>query len=223
MDYRSLLVVPLAALALSASGADKLRQPEGWMAQATYAWPQGATHEGGVAPETEQSGQRALTVRALGKREPQQIGSISQYVFGYAGRRIRLTAQVKTAGVDGWAGLVVSQGYTPLPYLAYSTTPATTPPLGTAGCSDWCEVSVVADIPAGADSEAPGVANVGLAVVGNGQAWARSLRVEAVGIDVPLTTEVFAAQAAEIARAATKRMQQQRAEQKTAPVNLALR
>ena len=37
-------------------------------------------------PETERSGQRALTVRALDKREPHDIGSISQYVLGYAGR-----------------------------------------------------------------------------------------------------------------------------------------
>lgn len=223
MDYRSLLAVPLAALALSASGADKLRQPEGWLAQASYAWPQGATHEAGVAPETELSGQRALTVRALDRRQPHEIGSISQYVFGYAGRRIRLTAQVKTAGVDGWAGLVVSQGYTPLPYLGYSNTPGSNPALGASGCSDWCEVSVVADIPAGADSEAPGVANVGLALVGNGQAWARSLRVEAVGSDVPLTTEVFAANAAELARAGVQQSQLTRAALKTAPKNLALR
>ncbi|MFG6488460.1 hypothetical protein ACG04R_17370 [Roseateles sp. BYS78W] len=223
MDYRALLAVPLAALALSASGAEKLRQPEGWMSQASYAWPQGLTHEAGVAPETEGSGQRALTVRALGKRQPHEIGSISQYVFGYAGRRIRLTAQVKTAGVDGWAGLVVSQGYTPLPYLPFATTPAPTPPLGTAGCPDWCEVSVVADIPAGADNEAPGVANVGLALIGNGQAWARSLRVEAVGRDVPLTTEVFAAKATEAARAMVQQGQQMRAAQKTTPKNLALR
>ena len=32
-------------------------------------------------------------------------------------------------------------------------------------------------------------------LAGNGQAWALSLRVEAVGNDVPLTTEVFAAKA----------------------------
>jgi len=223
MDYRSLFAVPLAALALSASGADKLRQPDGWLVQASYAWPQGLTHEGGVAPETERSGQRALTVKALGSRQPHEIGSVSQYVFGYAGRRIRLTAQVKTAGVDGWAGLVVSQGYTPLPYLPFSPAYATTPPVGAAGCTDWCEVSVVADIPATPDSEAPGVANVGLALVGNGQAWARSLRVEAVGPDVPLTTEVFASKAAEVARAMTQQAQQMRAAQKTPPKNLALR
>lgn len=223
MDYRALLAVPLAALALSASGADKLRQPDGWLAQASYAWPQGATHEGGVAPESERSGQRALTVRALGKQQPHEIGSVSQYVFGYAGRRIRLTAQVKTAGVDGWAGLVVSQGYTPLPYLPFSPTYTSTPPVGAAGCPDWCEVSVVADIPAGSDNEAPGVANVGLALVGNGQAWARSLRVEAVSADTPLTTEVFAAKAAEVARAMTQQAQQMRSAQKTTPKNLALR
>lgn len=222
MDYRSLVAIPLAALALTASGADKLRQPDGWMFQASYAWPQGATHEGGVAPETENSGQRALTVKSLGQRQPHEIGGVSQYVFGYAGRRIRLTAQVKTAGVDGWAGLVVSPGYTPLAYLPFSPNYATTPPLGAAGCADWCEVSVVADVPGGDDLGA-GVANVGLALVGSGQAWARSLRVEAVGQDVPPTTEVFAAKAAETARAMTLQGQQWRAARKTPPNNLALR
>lgn len=221
MDYRILLAAPLAAAAVTASGADTLRQPEGWMAMASYAWPQGNTHEGGVAPETEASGQRALTVKALDKRRPTEIGSISQYAFGYAGKRVRLTAQVKTAGTDGWGGLVISQGFNPLPFLAFSEAYATTPPLGAAGCPDWCEVSVVADVPA--DSEHGGVVNVGLALVGSGQAWARSLRLEPVGSDVPVTTEVFAAQAAAELRQSAAQGQQMVAAQKKTPTNLSLR
>ena len=38
MDYRILLAAPLAAAAVSASGADELRKPEGWSAAATYAY-----------------------------------------------------------------------------------------------------------------------------------------------------------------------------------------
>lgn len=223
MDYRILLAAPLAAVAMSASSADALRLPEGWMANASYAWPKGQTHEAGVEPETQPGGQRALTVRALGTRQPNDIGSITQYVFGYTGRRVRLTAQVKTAGVDGWAGLVVAKSYVPLPYLPFAPLFANTPPVGAAGCPDWCEVSVVADIPTESDSGSAGVAQVGLALVGNGQAWARNLRVEEAGADVPLTTEVFAAQAAEAARASLQQAQQKRAAEQTPPKNLALR
>lgn len=221
MDYRILLAAPLAAAAVTASGADALRQPEGWMAMASYAWPQGQTHEAGVAPETETSGQRALTVKSLGRRQPTEIGSVSQFAFGYAGKRVRLTAQVKTAGLDGWGGLVISQGFTPLPYLAFTDAYATTPPLGAAGCPDWCEVSVVAHV--AADSDKGGVVNVGLALVGSGQAWARSVRLEAVGDDVPVTTEVFAAKAAGQVRESALQGQQLMAAQKKTPTNLSLR
>ena len=91
MDYRILLAAPLAAVAVSASGADELRQPGMWNASATYAWPQGKTHVAGVAPETEADGHRALTVKAIGKRTTLEIGSIGQYVFGCASRCPRST------------------------------------------------------------------------------------------------------------------------------------
>ena len=147
MDYRSLLTVPLAALALTASGADKMRAPDGWSALATHAWPAGPTHEAGVAPETERSGQRALTVRSLGDAQPDQIGGISQMVWGYAGKRLRFAGQVKTAASGGWGGLVVGPNSKPLAYQAYLGAFISAPPQGAAGCADWCEVSVVADIP----------------------------------------------------------------------------
>ncbi|HLO96560.1 MAG TPA: hypothetical protein VK195_19800 [Burkholderiaceae bacterium] len=217
MDYRSLLAVPLAALALTASGADTIRIPEDWMANASYAWPGGKTHEAGVAPETEISGRRALTVRALGEPQANDIGSISQYLQGYAGRRLRFTAQVKTEGVDVWGGLVVSSSYMPLPYLPGSPDYDRQPPLGATGCPEWCEVSVVADIANAASGTSLGVAHVGLALMGKGQVWARKLRVEAVGTDVPLSTEVFAPKAAEAMRAAIAQGTALRAAEKTAP------
>lgn len=224
MDYRALLAVPLAALALTANSADKLRVPDGWSALATHDGPDRPTHEAGVAPETERSGQRALTVRALGDAQPDQIGSIGQWVTGYAGKRLRFTAQVKTAAGSGWGGLVVAPNSQPLAFQAYLSRFISAPPLGTAGCADWCEVSVVADIPdlienGNSGNQFP----VGLALIGKGQVWARSLRVEAVGTDVPLTTEVFAAKAAEAARLAQEQAIKTRAALKTAPKNLALR
>lgn len=218
MDYRALLTVPLAALALSASGADPLRQPTRWVAGASYAWPQGATHEAGVAPETENSGQRALTVRAIGQRTAHEIGGIGQPAMGYAGQRLRFSAQVKAAGIDGWAGLVVGSGFGLVHLLPVMPDADTMPPLGAAGCPEWCDVSVVADIPADGD----GVALVGLALVGNGQVWARGFRLDTVGRDVPLTTERFGVEAGEAMRALQQKVQQMRSAQPSPPQNLSL-
>jgi len=219
MDYRALLAAPLAAAAMNASSTDALRQPAGWMAGASYAWPLGATHEAGVAPETEASGQRALTVKAIGTRAAHEIGSISQYAMGHAGKRVRFSAQVMATGVDGWAGLVVGSGFLPLWLQPGSPDAEATPPLGAAACPQWCDVSVVADIPA----ESEGVANVGLALVGSGQVWARNVKLEVVGRDVPVTAQRFAVQAGEATRATQQNAQQQmRAAQPTPPRNLAL-
>ena len=204
MDYRALLTIPLAALALSASGAETLRQPDGWASGAGYRWPDGMTHEAGVAPETEASGQRALTVKSIGKGSSSDIGSIGQFVVGYAGQRVRFTGQVKAAGLDGWGGLVVATGFKLL-YLAHVDPDFDkTPPLGGAGCPDWCDVSVVADIPA----DGPGAVSVGLALAGSGQVWARSLRLEVVGRDVPLSTQRFGVEAAIAARELHQKVQQ---------------
>lgn len=190
MDYRSLLAVPLAALALSASGADSLRQPTGWAAGASFSWPGGKTHEAGVAPDTESGGHRALTVMALGERKAYEVGSIDQSVMGYAGKRVRFSAQVKMSGVDRWAGLAAGAGWGPL-YLRPVADEGTAA-RGAQGCPEWCDVSVVADIPA----DSNGVANVGLALVGSGQVWARGFKLEIVGKEVPVTEQRFGTEAA---------------------------
>ncbi len=207
MDYRSLLAVPIAAAAITASGAETLRQPAGWTAGATFAWPQGATHEAGVAPETEGNAQRALTVKAIGTRQAHEMGSISQYAFGYAGQRVRFSAQVKATGADGWAGLVVGSGFIPLHLQPMAPETGAPAPVGLPACPDWCEVSVVADIPAHGD----GVANVGLALVGNGQVWARGFQLETVGREVPATAQPFGTEAARVWRALQERLRRAQA------------
>lgn len=71
--------------------------------------------------------------------------------------------------------------------------------------------------------DASNAIELGLALIGKGQVWAHNLRIEAVGTDVPLTTEVFAAKQAQAARAAYEQSNKARAAQKTPPQNLALR
>lgn len=217
MDYRSLLTVPLAALALSASGADTLRQPTGWTAGASFAWPGGKTHEAGVAPDTDSNGRPALTVKALGERKAYEVGSVDQSVMGYGGKRVRFSAQVKMTGVDRWAGLAIGVGWGPLYMrpLADEGTRAR----GAQGCPEWCEVSVVADIPA----DSNGVVNVGLALVGSGQVWARGFKLEIVGNEVPVTEQSFGAEAAAAFKAMVAENQARlRKEPPRPPQNLSL-
>lgn len=217
MDYRSLLAVPLAALALSASGADTLRQPSGWTSGASFSWPGGKTHEAGVAPDTDASGQRALTVKSLGERKAHDVGSIDQSVMGYRGKRVRFSAQVKMAGVDHWAGLAIGAGWGPLYLRPLADEGARA--RGAQGCPEWCEVSVVADIPA----DSIGVANVGLALVGSGQVWARSFKLEIVGQEVPVTEQSFGDEAAAAFKAmAAENQARLRQQPPRAPQNLSL-
>ncbi|MBL8277300.1 MAG: hypothetical protein JNL93_11415 [Pelomonas sp.] len=219
MDYRSLLAIPLATLALSASSAEALRMPSGWLGGHSFGWPANRLYAYGVAPESEQQPQRALTVQAIGKRQASDLGAISQTLMGYAGQRVRFSAQVKATGVDTWAGLVVREGYLPLFLLAVDPDEAApSTEVGTAACPDWCRVSVVADIPAGSQ----GSATVGLALLGNGQVWARDFKVEVVGIDVPLTQHGFAAAQTEALRAQLRQSLQARAVRATPPQNLGL-
>lgn len=217
MDYRSLLTIPLAALALSASSAETLRLPAGWQGHGTPGLA--ASHAYGVAADTEGQASRALTVQALGQRQPSELGAVWQTVTGYSGKRVRLSAQVKANGVDGWAGLVVREGFLPIFMLAGH--PEEQPPsveVAAPGCKDWCAVSVVADIPA----DSFGAATVGLALIGNGQVWARDFKLEVVGREVPLTAQRFAAQQTDALRDQFHRSLQARAAQVTPPQNLAL-
>lgn len=218
MDYRSLLVIPIAALALSASSADTLRLPGGWQGGASLTWPTSPTYAWGVAPDTERQAARALTVQSLGHRQATELGAVWQNVLGYAGKRVRFTAEVKATGTDGWAGLVVREGFLPL-YLLATDAEAAEPGFGVPACADWCPVSVVADMPA----DGMGYATIGLALIGNGQVWARGFKLEAVGTDTPLTTTRFAPAQAAALREQIARFQRERAARPTPPSNLALR
>ena len=218
MDYRALLSIPLAALMLSANGAETRRRPAGWIPFAGWDGLNSPTHEAGVAPETETSSQRALTVKAIGERKADQIGSIFQPLTGYADRRVRFSAQVKTAGVDQWAGLAVSSDVMldPMPESQQADALA---PRGAAGCPEWCDVSVVADIPASNG----GTVLVGLALIGNGQVWARGFKLETVGREVPVTAHRFGAEAAAIVKADREWYEtQMRNRNPTPPQNLSL-
>jgi len=147
MDYRILLVAPLAALVLSVGAAD-LRMPAGWQ-----SFNNTNDYEIGIDPASEVAGSPSLTVRS---GAPQRTGSLSvgaahQSATGYAGQRIRFSGQVRADAARGWAGLYMGAGdLTLLGRMAMARPGAEEQlPRGAAvpaADGAWHEVSVVLDV-----------------------------------------------------------------------------
>lgn len=102
----------------------------------------------------------------------------------------------KTKGVATWAGIYLrgnSRGS-----RDWHLSDAQSLPRGShsePGDQDWHPVSVVVQIPA----EPGGVMDMGLVVIGSGQAWLRGLKFEEVGDDVPVTTSPIGLDLAKVA------------------------
>lgn len=188
MDFRALLIAPLAAVVMSVGAAD-LRMPDGWF---EYNMPTnalgGKTYQVGIDPASEASGTPSLTVRsvALESSGLQTVGAVQQSTVGYAGKRVRFSGQVRAEGAREWAGLYLGAGtLAVLPgVLAAGPGAEKLLPRGSAVPADgqWHEVSVVLDVPA-----SEGSVVFGLALVGEGQTWARGLRFDIAGPEVAPT------------------------------------
>jgi hypothetical protein len=118
--------------------------------------------------------------------QPAGYGTLMQAIAAdeYRGRRLRFSADVKAAGVGGWAGLWMRIDGRP-------KSPSELPPvLGfdnmqgrpIKGTLDWRRYEVVLDVPAEAR-----VIGFGIVLSGPGRAWLDGLRFETVGADVART------------------------------------
>ena len=166
MDYRCLIAVPLAALALSASSAESYRVPSGWQAGASSSWPASTTYLLGVAPESDNPGERTLTVQSVGKRQASELGAVGKASWATAASGCasapRSRQRARTAGPAWWCA-TASCRFTCCPSMTVVTCLGPAP--ARAACADWCTVSAVADIP----SDGMGAATVGVALIGNGR------------------------------------------------------
>jgi hypothetical protein len=189
MDYRALLIAPLAAVVMSV-GASDLRMPDGWFEHNMPTAPLGGkTYQIGVDPASEASGTPSLTVRSVARPDSSglpSVGAVHQSTVGYAGKRVRFSAQVRTEGTPGWAGLYLGagNGATLAGILAARPGAGKLLPAGSAVPADgqWHDASVVLDVPA-----SQGSIEFGLALVGEGQTWARGLRFDVVGPEIAPT------------------------------------
>jgi len=191
MDYRILLIAPLAALVLSVSAAaPQLSIP--WqslsMAVPVESTNAQAVYEIGLDPQAEPLGARSLTIHAVAPLADaaRSMAAAHQQAFGYGGHRVRFSGQLRTQGVHGWAGLYLGEGrgeqlnhlFGGMPDADKHLPMASALPSG----DGWHDVSVVVDVPPGALA-----IDLGLALIGDGQVWARGLRFDEVGAQVAPT------------------------------------
>lgn len=195
MNYRILLLAPLAAVVFSVSAAGP-RMPQGWFAfQMSYPSDTKSAADAlngyEVGIDSAAGGAPTLTIRSVAPKTPGPIsaGSAYQSVLGYAGKRVRFSGELRAEAVRGWAGLYLGEGFGQLNVDATAAKGREKPlPMGSAVPADgsWHDMSVVLDVPAEATH-----LGLGVGLVGEGQVWARGLRFEVVGQEVaPTTTPV---------------------------------
>jgi hypothetical protein len=183
---RSVMGVLLVGLALGAPGSPARagELPAGWI----HAGDRPSEYESGVDPRGGRTGRACAFIKGR-SASPGGFGTLMQSIAAdeYRGRRVRFSADVKAAGVAGWAGLWMRvdgawrEGQLP-PTLAFDNMRGR-PIRGTRA---WTRYAVVLDVPA----EAHGIA-FGILLEGAGQAWMDGLRLEIAGTDVA-TTDVLA-------------------------------
>jgi hypothetical protein len=218
VDWKVFFAAPLVAAFLVA-GAGEVSMPQDWGQASTGR--SNKSYAIGLDPGMERNGRRSLSVRSLDDNDDTDYGSAMQVInaFGYGGRRVRFSGMLKTSGITGWAGVFLQSSTSPVVDTWGSLAPADLP-RGSAsakGSSDWHPVGVVLEVP-----DRPGSLVMGLALVGNGQAWLSDLKFEEVGPDVPVTAQRIGLDLDRLAQRRRERRDAQRPEPKQVPYNLEL-
>ena len=175
MNYRALVVATCVTVAVNAAEVDsKLPQP--WFKNG--APPAAKECLGGVDAALEAQGTPNLTLRCDATVEG-FVGVMQGFAADdYRGKRVRLSALVRSAEVEGWGGLwmrVDAEGKS----VAFDNMQQR-PIKGTQG---WTPASVVLDVAENAEA-----ISFGTLMSGKGQLWISKLSFDEVGTDVPVTS-----------------------------------
>jgi len=96
----------------------------------------------------------------------------------YLGQRVRLSAQIKTEAVSGWAGLWMSVGRSENEVFQFDNM-QNRPIIGT---TDWTRYEIVLHVPTASEQ-----VSLGVLLQGNGRVWIDDVTLEVVSDDVPST------------------------------------
>lgn len=167
------LLVSVAAFDLPAQVAPSVA-PRGWV----LAGSAPANYTTGVDAAVGHQGHPSAFLKSKPEAD-KGFGTLMQIfsVGRYAGHRVRLTAAVKSADVQNWAGLWmrVDQGSSMVAFDNMQNR-------AIKGTTDWQDYSVVLNVPQDATDIAFGVL-----LEKSGSVWLSNVRFETVGDDVPVT------------------------------------
>lgn len=156
--------------------------PRGWYLSGSNA----KSYASGVDAQTLYDGHRSVYLKATAP-SIDGFGTLMQDFRAdqYSGKHIRLSAALKTDGVDEWAGLWmrVDKGTGANPKIVAFDNMQNRAVHGT---HDWQSYQVVLDVPA----DATGVF-FGVLLNGPGSVWMSDVKLDAVGLDVPTTGAPF--------------------------------
>jgi erythromycin esterase len=169
-----LVVLLLGGLPLAARALDIPLQPF-----ATFGF-QGSGYSIGLDPTTSRNGQPALRLAANGPAAAEFAANDWSFdATPYYGKRVRLTAAVKTSGVETNASLWMRIDAPAV--MAFDN--MMNGNRGLTGDHDWTLLSVVLDVPA----EATRIHTGGLLLAQHGTMWVAGPRLEVVPATVPVT------------------------------------
>ena len=183
ISWKSLVYLPVAALALMSFGmagndgaAGSLTVPQGWIKAGTAP----ANYRMGIDPSVKKDGKNVATIQSI-KTETGKFGTLMQMCLPgqYAGKRVKMTADIKSENVTDWAGMWfrvdTKDSRNSLAFDNMQDRPIK-------GTADWKKYEIVLDVPADAGALAYGVL-----LVGDGKVWFGDVSFEIVGDSTPLT------------------------------------
>jgi len=163
----ALLCMLLASSAIALLSFDL---PNGWI----IAGSEPTKYEMGIDKGSGQDGKNAGTIKSI-EKSIDGFGTLMQQCrpVMYAGKKIKMSAIVKSTKVEGWAGLwlrIDQSGSTqPLSFDNMQDRPIK-------GTTDWKKYEIVLDVPSNASNIA-----FGALLAGTGQIWFDNITFEIVG------------------------------------------
>ena len=145
-------------------------------------------YDSAVDPNTLYNGKPSTYIKSKEPVKATALGSIVQEVkvTPYIGKRIRLSANLKSEGVREWGGLWMRVDDANRPQRGFPSSVGFDDmhDRSVKGTTEWQNYSIVLDVPAGATG-----IYVGLALIGPGTLWMNGNKVEVVGPEVPVTAK----------------------------------
>ena len=138
----------------------------------------------GIDPGAGQNGRNAATLISKVKN-PEGFGTLLQSCDPtiYLGKRIKMTAYIKTKEVKGWASIWLRvDGKSSMSNLAFDNMHDNKIDRSITGNADWTKAEIVLDV----DNDASNI-SYGCMLVGKGQAWFDNITFEVVDKNVPTT------------------------------------